>query len=198
MPYLEMMTKAEWESVSVFQGEGLTCERRQRVKRIRLHKGNKIVKILHSVGLEPTSTNTLELESSPLDRSGTNAVTIIAHRGFDPRTFGLWAQHASSAPVSNCCQCEQILAFINLAYCWFVWRSISCPSIWSLSRSTTKKPNFLPRDPYQRWIHHNSTPKCERASITITTWPELWMWGWGCKRKCVSGSTSINVTHAYL
>ena len=89
MPYLEMMTKAEWESVSVFQGEGLTCERRQRVKRIRLHKGNKIVKILHSVGLEPTSTNTLELESSPLDRSGTNAVTIIAHRGFDPRTFGL-------------------------------------------------------------------------------------------------------------
>lgn len=89
MPYLEMMTKAEWESVSVFQGEGLTWERRQRVKRIRLHKGNKIVKRLHSVGLEPTSTNTLELESSPLDRSGTNAVTIIAHRGFDPRTFGL-------------------------------------------------------------------------------------------------------------
>ena len=26
----------------------------------------------------------------------------LAHRGFDPRTFGLWAQHASSAPVSNC------------------------------------------------------------------------------------------------
>lgn len=28
---------------------------------------------MHSVGFEPTSTNTLELESSPLDRSGKNA-----------------------------------------------------------------------------------------------------------------------------
>ena len=46
--------------------------------------------IMHSVGLEPTSTNTLELESSPLDRSGTNAIsTGFAHLGFDPRTFGL-------------------------------------------------------------------------------------------------------------
>ena len=30
---------------------------------------------VHSVGFEPTSTNTLELESSPLDRSGKNAHT---------------------------------------------------------------------------------------------------------------------------
>jgi hypothetical protein len=46
--------------------------------------------IMHSVGLEPTSTNTLELESSPLDRSGTNAMSPnLAHLGFDPRTFGL-------------------------------------------------------------------------------------------------------------
>ena len=28
---------------------------------------------MHSVGFEPTSTNTFELESNPLDRSGTNA-----------------------------------------------------------------------------------------------------------------------------
>ena len=28
---------------------------------------------LHSVGFEPTSTNTFELESNPLDRSGMNA-----------------------------------------------------------------------------------------------------------------------------
>ena len=28
---------------------------------------------VHSVGFEPTSTNTFELESNPLDRSGTNA-----------------------------------------------------------------------------------------------------------------------------
>jgi hypothetical protein len=28
------------------------------------------------VGFEPTSTNTLELESSPLDRSGTNAAIV--------------------------------------------------------------------------------------------------------------------------
>ena len=29
---------------------------------------------MHSVGFEPTSTNTFELESNPLDRSGMNAV----------------------------------------------------------------------------------------------------------------------------
>ena len=34
-------------------------------------------KNLHSVGFEPTSTNTLELESSPLDRSGTNAHLLV-------------------------------------------------------------------------------------------------------------------------
>ena len=43
---------------------------------------------VHSVGFEPTSTNTFELESNPLDRSGKNAVSI-AHLGFNPRTFGL-------------------------------------------------------------------------------------------------------------
>ena len=47
-----------------------------------------VSKSLHSVGFEPTSTNTFELESNPLDRSGKNAVSI-AHLGFDPRTFGL-------------------------------------------------------------------------------------------------------------
>ena len=55
---------------------------------------------VHSVGFEPTSTNTFELESNPLDRSGKNAVSI-AHLDFDTTTFGLWAQHASSAPVSK-------------------------------------------------------------------------------------------------
>jgi hypothetical protein len=29
---------------------------------------------LHPVGFEPTSTNTFELESNPLDRSGTDAM----------------------------------------------------------------------------------------------------------------------------
>ena len=32
--------------------------------------------ILHSVGFEPTSTNTFELESNPLDRSGKNAMIL--------------------------------------------------------------------------------------------------------------------------
>ena len=30
---------------------------------------------------------------------------IIAERGFDPRTSGLWAQHASTAPL--CCPCNR-------------------------------------------------------------------------------------------
>ena len=36
------------------------------------------------MGFEPTSTNTLELESSPLDRSGTNAINLGPFRGLNP------------------------------------------------------------------------------------------------------------------
>ena len=45
---------------------------------------------VHSVGFEPTSTNTFELESNPLDRSGKNAVSI-AHLslGYEPNTLPL-------------------------------------------------------------------------------------------------------------
>ena len=43
---------------------------------------------MHSVGFEPTSTNTFELESNPLDRSGknaeiTNIVTIYIYVRYD-------------------------------------------------------------------------------------------------------------------
>ena len=34
-------------------------------------------KAMHSVGFEPTRTNTFELESNPLDRSGTDAVDVV-------------------------------------------------------------------------------------------------------------------------
>ena len=34
---------------------------------------------LHSVGFEPTSTNTLALEASPLDGSGTNADLLLTN-----------------------------------------------------------------------------------------------------------------------
>ena len=60
---------------------------------------------LHSIEFQPTSTNIFELESNPLYlyRSGTNAHPPfqLAHQGYDPRTFGLWTQHTSSAPVST-------------------------------------------------------------------------------------------------
>ena len=52
---------------------------------------------------KPTTTNIVfQLESNPLYRSGTNAHPPfqLAHQGSDPRTFGLWTQHTSSAPVS--------------------------------------------------------------------------------------------------
>ena len=29
-------------------------------------------------------------------------INMIAERGFDPRTSGLWAQHASTAPLCSC------------------------------------------------------------------------------------------------
>jgi hypothetical protein len=32
--------------------------------------------LMHSVGFEPTSANTVQLECTPLDRSGTNANSI--------------------------------------------------------------------------------------------------------------------------
>ena len=35
----------------------------------------------------------------------------LAERGFDPRTSGLWAQHASTAPL--CC-CEEVFVLIIL------------------------------------------------------------------------------------
>ena len=31
-----------------------------------------------------------------------NLLKLLAERGFDPRTSGLWAQHASTAPL--CCR----------------------------------------------------------------------------------------------
>ena len=51
---------------------------------------------MHPVGFEPTSTNTFELESNPLDRSGTDARTILLHEvsilgplGYEPNTLPL-------------------------------------------------------------------------------------------------------------
>jgi hypothetical protein len=52
-------------------------------------------KSMHSVGLEPTSTNTLELESSPLDRSGTNACTSNSVLTLSKSSFHAAAQVAT-------------------------------------------------------------------------------------------------------
>ena len=44
------------------------------VRTKNMHKHEiKILYIMHSVGFEPTSTNTVQLECTPLDHSGTNA-----------------------------------------------------------------------------------------------------------------------------
>ena len=32
---------------------------------------------------------------------GTFTIKVLAERGFDPRTSGLWAQHASTAPLCS-------------------------------------------------------------------------------------------------
>ena len=37
---------------------------------------------------------------------------LLAERGFDPRTSGLWAQHASTAPL--CCGREITANFVYL------------------------------------------------------------------------------------
>ena len=50
---------------------------------------------MHSVGFEPTSANTLELESSSLDRSDTNAMEM---RGVEPRTFRMQSGRAATVP----------------------------------------------------------------------------------------------------
>lgn len=41
------------------------------------------------MGFEPTRLSPYELESYPLDRSGTNTLKSIAREGFDPSTSGL-------------------------------------------------------------------------------------------------------------
>ena len=39
---------------------------------------------------------------------------LLAERGFDPRTSGLWAQHASTAPLCYHAKNKQILHFNNI------------------------------------------------------------------------------------
>lgn len=47
----------------------------------------------------------------------------LAERGFDPRTSGLWAQHASTAPLCFC-QCYLIKALLSMKYlCSFLFKS---------------------------------------------------------------------------
>ena len=48
----------------------------KRIYRVNLVRiVGKVVKILTAVGFEPTSTNTSELESDPLDHSGILSIT---------------------------------------------------------------------------------------------------------------------------
>ena len=49
-----------------------------------------------------TRSNIFLFATSPLDRLTIKAMSksfLLAERGFDPRTSGLWAQHASTAPL---------------------------------------------------------------------------------------------------
>ena len=67
---------------------------------------------MHSVGFEPTSANTLELESSSLDRSDTNAKELEL-RGVEPRTFRMQSGRATTVPQprsSNTIQVRRILS----------------------------------------------------------------------------------------
>ena len=50
------------------------------------------------MGFEPTSTNTLELESSPLDRSGTNAINFGSVPGFEPGTSCTQSRNHTTRP----------------------------------------------------------------------------------------------------
>ena len=40
------------------------------------------------VGFEPTSANTADLKSAPLDLSGNQAKNLLVLEGFEPSTFG--------------------------------------------------------------------------------------------------------------
>ena len=80
---------------------------------------------------------------------------VLAERGFDPRTSGLWAQHASTAPL--CCRCYRWLNFIlfilhNDASCHasfshqivsqiFLWHRPLCECSW---RIFTRKQIIFP------------------------------------------------------
>ena len=40
----------------------------------------------------------------------------IAERGFDPRTSGLWAQHASTAPLCSMLACRHVMYISTTAF----------------------------------------------------------------------------------
>ena len=56
---------------------------------------NRYIKSISKIALRPTD---IIVESK---RKFVFELKYLAERGFDPRTSGLWAQHASTAPL--CC-----------------------------------------------------------------------------------------------
>ena len=52
------------------------------------------------MGIEPM-TSCMRNRRSATELIPQNITNHLAPLGFDPRTFGLWAQHASSAPRSS-------------------------------------------------------------------------------------------------
>ena len=62
---------------------------------------------------------------------------FLAIRGFDPRTFGLWAQRASAAPNRYVC-------YIGYIFCWFYWKHASV--IWQGKKKKKKRKKQIGRD----------------------------------------------------
>ena len=105
-----------------------------------------VSKSLHSVGFEPTSTNTFELESNPLDRSGTNATISTCSPRF--RSSDLWVM----SPTRFLCASKQLL-FVDAQRCIQIY----LPNLLTL-RVAFYHHNMLPH------LYHGLQPRSQTSS----------------------------------
>ena len=52
-----------------------------------IHWATRAAAVVHGVGFEPTSANTVDLKSTPLDLSGNHAFHLVFPAGLEPATF---------------------------------------------------------------------------------------------------------------
>ena len=120
-------------------------------------------------------------------------IASLAHLGFDPRTFGLWAQHASSAPVSNWMPFvthQQTLSFI-LYYRLLLHRNKyhnSDQTIQVSAHSWLDDKSFHPQKDYKY-----DTGKKGCRALNVNDNDPVWIWIW-----CAYYMYCVHILHMHI